>query len=236
MWEWAVHLLHESAVLRLFIVVGVGYLLGEIKFPGNFRLGLAAVLFAGLGFGAMDPQFVLSGDIQTVGLVLFVYCVGLEAAPGFLQSLRKDGLRLNLAVAGCLLAAAAAVYLLSKTTDASREMLVGLFCGALTNTPALGAASELIQRVTGDADAVNQAVVGYGVVYPFAVLAVLLLFQMRTMRAAPHELRPPANTLPRAQTIEVQKRHGQKDWTAEAIKEQTGIVLTRYRSPGGTLK
>ena len=77
MWEWVVHLLHESAVLRLFIVVGVGYLLGEIKFPGNFRLGLAAVLFAGLAFGAIDPQFVLSAEIQTIGLVLFVYCVGL---------------------------------------------------------------------------------------------------------------------------------------------------------------
>ena len=235
MWEWVVHLLHESAVLRLFIVVGVGYLLGEIKFPGNFRLGLAAVLFAGLGFGALDPQFILPGDLQTVGLVLFVYCVGLEAAPGFLQSLRKDGLRLNLAVAGCLIAAAAAVYLLIKMTGASRATLVGLFCGSFTNTPALGAASESILRITGEASAVNEAVVGYGVVYPFAVLSVLLLFQMRAMRAAPNELQPPQNTLPRAQTIEVQKKNGPSDWTAGLIEAQSGVVLTRYRSQSGTL-
>ena len=232
MWEWVVHLLHESAVLRLFIVVGVGYLLGEIKFPGNFRLGLAAVLFAGLAFGAIDPKFVLSAEIQTIGLVLFVYCVGLEAAPGFLQSLRKDGLRLNVAVASCLVAAAAAVYLLSHFTNASRYTLVGLFCGAFTNTPALGAASESILRMTGDPAAVNQAIVGYGVVYPFAVLSILLLFQFRTMRAAPDELIPPVNTLPRAQTIEVQKRNGDGDFTVGFIEEKTGVVLTRVRPPG----
>ena len=235
MWDWAGHVLHESAVLRLFIVVGVGYLLGEIKFPGNFRLGLAAVLFAGLGFGAFDPKFVLPGEIQTVGLVLFVYCVGLEAAPGFLQSLRKDGLRLNLAMAACLIAAAAAVYGLMRVSGASRETLVGLFCGALTNTPALGAASEAILRTTGNAGAVNAAVVGYGVVYPFAVLAVLLLFQLRTMRAAPHELSPPANTLPRAQTIDVQKTNDGLDWTAGTIEQRSGVVLTRYRARDGSV-
>ena len=232
MWEWAVHLLHESAVLRLFIVVGVGYLIGEIKFPGNFRLGLAAVLFAGLAFGAIDPKFVLSAEVQTIGLVLFVYCVGLEAAPGFLQSLRKDGLRLNVAVASCLIAAAALVYLLSHFSNVSRFTLVGLFCGAFTNTPALGAASESILRMSGDPAAVNQAIVGYGVVYPFAVLSILLLFQFRSMRAAPEELVAPVNTLPRAQTIEVQKRNGDGDFTVGFIEEKTGVVLTRVRPPG----
>lgn len=235
MWEWAGHVLHESAVLRLFIVVGVGFLLGEIKFPGNFRLGLAAVLFAGLGFGAFDPKFVLPGEIQTVGLVLFVYCVGLEAAPGFLQSLRKDGLRLNLAMTACLIVAAAAVYGLIRVSGSSRETLVGLFCGALTNTPALGAASEAILRISGNSHAVDAAVVGYGVVYPFAVLAVLLLFQIRTVRAAPHELAPPGNTLPRAQTIDVQETNDGNEWTAGEIEQRTGVVLTRYRTPGGSV-
>ena len=233
MWDWVVHVLHESAVLRLFIVVGVGYLLGEIKFPGNFRLGLAAVLFAGLAFGAVDPKFVLPGEIQSVGLVLFVYCVGLEAAPGFLQSLRKDGLRMNLAVAGCLTAAAGAVYGLMKWTNVSRETLVGLFCGAFTNTPSLGAASETILRTTGTPDAVNQAVVGYGVVYPFAVLSLLLLFQVRTMRAEPHELAPPPNTLPRAQTIEVEKTGEAGAWTAGEIEGRSGVELTRYKAQDG---
>ncbi|HEX7859440.1 MAG TPA: TrkA C-terminal domain-containing protein [Verrucomicrobiae bacterium] len=233
MWEWAGHVLHESAVLRLFIVVGVGYLLGEVKFPGNFRFGLAAVLFAGLGFGALDPKFLLPNEVQTIGLVLFVYCVGLEAAPGFLQSLRKDGLRLNLALAVCLCVAALAVYLIMRFGGVSRETLVGLFCGALTNTPALGAASETIFRMTGNAASVNQAVVGYGVVYPFAVLATLLLFQLRTMRAAPAELEPPPNTLPRAQTVEVQKLNDSREWTAGDIEAAAGVVITRIRQLDG---
>jgi putative transport protein len=235
MLEWAAHVVHESAVLRLFVVVGVGYLLGEVKFPGNFRLGLAAVLFAGLGFGSMDPKFILPSEIQTVGLVLFVYCVGLEAAPGFLQSLRKDGLRLNGAMAVCLTAAAAAVHGLMQVSGASRETLVGLFCGAFTNTPALGAASEAILRTTGNSEAVNAAVVGYGVVYPFAVLAVLLLFQARSMRSAPQDLAPPPNTLPRAQTIEVRKKREGRAWRAGEVEEQTGVVLTRFRAPDGSI-
>ena len=235
MWDWLGHLLHESAALRLFIVVGIGYLLGELKFPGNFRLGLAAVLFAGLAIGALDPKFVLPADIQTIGLVLFVYCVGLEAAPGFLQSLRKDGLRLNVAMTTCLVLAAGAIYAIIKLTDISRATMVGLFCGAFTNTPALGAASDMIFRNTGDPVAANAAVVGYGVVYPFAVLALLLLFQFRTMRASPQELQPPANTLPRALTIEVQTLNDGKQWLAEEVEERTGLVLTRYRDPDGTI-
>lgn len=235
MWDWLEHLLHESAALRLFIVVGIGYLLGELKFPGNFRLGLAAVLFAGLAIGALDPKFVLPADIQTIGLVLFVYCVGLEAAPGFLQSLRKDGLRLNVAMTTCLVVAAGAIYAIIKLTDISRATMVGLFCGAFTNTPALGAAAEMIFRNTGDPVAANAAVVGYGVVYPFAVLALLLLFQFRTMRASPQELQPPGNTLPRALTIEVQTLNDGKQWLAEEVEERTGLVLTRYRDPDGTI-
>jgi putative transport protein len=235
MWEWAGHVLHESAILRLFIVVGIGFLVGEIRFPGNFRLGLAAVLFVGLGFGAADPKFVLPAEIQTVGLVLFVYCVGLEAAPGFLQSLRKDGLRLNLAVATCLIVSAGVVYVLIRVTGASRETLVGLFCGAFTNTPALGAASETIARVTGDSAAVNQAVVGYGVVYPFAVLSILMLFQARTMRAQPHEVEPAPNTLPRAQTIYVEHMAANGPWTAGGIEAAAGVVLTRHRQDGGPI-
>lgn len=236
MWEWFSHVLHESAALRLFIVVAIGYLLGELRFPGNFRLGLAAVLFAGLGFGALDPKFVLPGEIQTIGLVLFVYCVGLEAGPGFLQSMRRDGLRLNLSAGLAILAAAGATWLAIKVSGRSPETLVGLFCGALTNTPALGAASEWITRNTGSSAAVNAAVVGYGVVYPFAVLGVLLLFQLRLVWARPDELVPPTTTtLPRPQSIEVETTNNGLPWIAEEVERRTGLVLTRHRFGGGKI-
>lgn len=237
MWYWALDLLRESAVLRLFIVVAFGYLLGELRFPGNFRLGLAAVLFAGLAFGALDPSFVLPHEIQTVGLVLFVYCVGLEAGPGFVQSLRKDGLRLNLSMAAALLVAFALVWIAILFSGRSKEALIGLFCGALTNTPALGAVTESILRSTGDTEAANAAVVGYGLAYPVAVLVVLLLFQLRTARLARDPLsNVQPNTLPRAQTIEVRTTNAGQPWLREEIERKTGVVLTRCRRPSGKVE
>ncbi|MCI0532554.1 MAG: transporter, partial [candidate division Zixibacteria bacterium] len=103
--EWFGSFLEHSAVARIFLIVALGYLLGEVKFPGNFRFGVAAVLFVGLGLGAWRPSLALPEEIQTMGLVLFVYCVGLQAAPGFFHCLKKDGLRMNLAALAVLLGA-----------------------------------------------------------------------------------------------------------------------------------
>lgn len=237
MWLWALDLLRESAALRLFLVVAFGYLLGELKFPGNFRLGLAAVLFAGLAFGALDPSFVLPHEIQTIGLVLFVYCVGLDAGPGFLQALRKDGLRLNLSMAAALLVAFALVWLAILFSGRSREVLIGLFCGSLTNTPALGAVTESILRSTGSNDAANTAVVGYGLAYPAAVLVVLLLFQLRTARATRNALKiSQPNPLPRAQTIEVLHTLQNAPWDPHEVERRTGVVLTRLRDKSGKVE
>lgn len=224
--------LEHSAVARIFLIVALGYLLGEIKFPGNFRFGVAAVLFVGLGFGAWRPALVLPEEIQTMGLVLFVYCVGLQAAPGFFQCLRKDGLRMNLAALAVLLAAFGATWICIHFSGRSKEVLTGVFCGSLTNTPALGAATEWIGRAGGDSSA---AVVGYGVVYPFAVLVILLLFQIRLSRSPVQEPAGAAlHLLPQPATIEVLTRdkYGES-WRASDVMEQTGLVLTRYRLPSG---
>ena len=234
MGEWAYDLLRESAVLRLFLVVSIGFLIGEIKFPGNFRLGLAAVLFTGLAFGAMDPSFVLPADVQTIGLVLFVYCVGLEAGPGFLQSLRKDGVRLNAAVLGALLAGAAVLLAAAHLTEQKRHLLVGLFCGALTNTAALGAATETIFRSGGDAAMASAAVVGFGISYPVGMIIVLTLLHLRGYKKGgegSHSSAP--NTMPRAQTLLVKTSDGSQPWKAEGVEQQTGVVLTRVKTAGG---
>ncbi len=227
--------LEHSAVARIFLIVALGYLLGEVKFPGNFRFGVAAVLFVGLAMGAWRPSFTLPEEIQTMGLVLFVYCVGLQAAPGFFQCLKKDGLKMNLALLAVLLLAFAATWLCTRWSGQPKEVMTGLFCGALTNTPALGAATEWITRNGAGAGAAGSAVVGYGVTYPFAVLAVLLLFQLRLSRApATETAAAPLNLLPRPQTIEVQTHdpHGES-WRAAAVMDRTGLVLTRCRLPSG---
>lgn len=101
MHDWLLH----SPIIRLFVIIALGYLVGEIKFPGGFRLGVAGVLFVGLGCGLLSPALELPGEIQTLGLVLFVYCVGLQAAPGFFKSFRRAGLTLNLSVLAGLVVA-----------------------------------------------------------------------------------------------------------------------------------
>ena len=75
----------NSPIMRLFVIIALGYVLGEIKFPGGFRLGVAGVLFVGLACGAWTPSMELPPEIQALGLVLFVYCIGLQAAPGFFK-------------------------------------------------------------------------------------------------------------------------------------------------------
>lgn len=103
--EFLIDLLVEQPLLLLFIVMGLGYALGEIKIKGT-GLGVAAVLFVGLFFGALDERLTLPPLMVTLGLVLFVYSVGLASGPGFFASFSRHGLRDNLLVAGALVVAA----------------------------------------------------------------------------------------------------------------------------------
>ena len=100
-----VALLLDNPLLLLFAVAAVGYVIGRIRVRG-FGLGVAAVLFVGLAFGALDPEMRLPEIVTELGLVLFVYCVGLTSGPGFVQALGRRGLRANLLIAGAVLGAA----------------------------------------------------------------------------------------------------------------------------------
>ena len=73
-------------ILLLFAVIALGFLLGEVRFPGGFRFGVAAVLFVGLGVGFIWPAIAFPAAFAPLGLALFVYCLGLQAGPGFLRS------------------------------------------------------------------------------------------------------------------------------------------------------
>ena len=89
-----VEFLIEEPLLLLFIVSGLGYLLGNIKVKG-ISLGVAAVLFVGLAFGALSPDMHLPPVIVDLGLIIFVYTIGLSSGPGFFASFRRKGLRDN---------------------------------------------------------------------------------------------------------------------------------------------
>lgn len=225
----------NSPIIRLFVIIALGYVVGEIKFPGGFRLGVAGVLFVGLACGMWSPSMELPAEVQTLGLVLFVYCIGLQAAPGFFKSFRRDGLALNLSVLIGLTLAFLCAYLAIRWSGRGTPLITGVFCGALTSTPALGAVTEAIANGGGTPADVNLAVVGYGVAYPIAIVLVLLLAQALAVRVPSKEPSDAvAFPIPTALTIAVESTdaNGQA-WAAATVEQMTGIVLSRRGSQDG---
>lgn len=231
MHEW----LLNSPIIRLFVIIALGYLVGEIKFPGGFRLGVAGVLFVGLACGAMSPSLELPTEIQTLGLVLFVYCIGLQVAPGFFKSFKREGLRLNVAVLLALVLTFLGGFALMRATGRSAPLVAGIFSGALTSTPALGAVTETLTQSGASQAEINLAVVGYGVAYPLAIVFVLLMVQVLATRAGPNLARTEVTSPlapPVTIAIETSDDSGQP-WRAGSITQMTGVLLTRYRTPDG---
>lgn len=221
-------------IVRLFVIIAVGYLLGEVRFPGGFRLGVAGVLFVGLACGALSPSLGLPGEFQTLGLVLFVYCIGLQAAPGFLKSFQRDGLKLNGAVVVALVVSFAVVALCVRWSGRPAGMVAGAFCGALTTTPGLGAVTETLAGNGNSPGDVDLAVVGYGVSYPIAILVVLILAGILSRRSpATHESAAALPSGPASLTIVVERLSPQGvSWLAHEVEERAGVLLTHRRLPG----
>lgn len=176
-----ISLLAENQLLLLFTVIGIGYLLGNIKIFG-FSLGITAVLFVGMAFGALDQRLALPDYIYVLGLVLFVYAIGLHAGPNFFASFNKHGLRSNLLALVVILAGTGVAVIIAWVTGFSAPIISGIYCGALTNAPALAASIETVTSLTKGMpaavrnDMVNSFVVTFGLAYPFGVLGLILAF------------------------------------------------------------
>lgn len=154
----------EQPVLLLAVLLAVGGVVGSIRVRG-FSLGPAAVLFSALAFSAFDERLVLPKAIGFFGLAIFAYVVGLGAGPTFFTALRSGG-RAVLVVVAAVLTGAGLTVAAGTVAGLPGPYLSGVFAGALTNTPALAAASER----WGDA----QPTVGYSVAYIFGVLGMLV--------------------------------------------------------------
>jgi len=173
-----------ATLLNLSLVGISGILIGKLPF-GKIKLGIAGVLFAGLLAGHLGAQFdhhVLH-FIKEFGLILFVYSVGIEIGPRFLSSFRNNGLKLNLLAAsiitmGFIIAAAITVIFKIEMPTS-----VGMLCGAVTNTPSLGAAQSLIteQMANGEALAQNTGM-AYAIAYPFGIIGIIVaMYAVRYM-------------------------------------------------------
>ncbi len=170
-----VQILIDNPLILLFVVAAIGYPIGQIKVFG-VSLGVAAVLFAGLAAGALNPNLKLPEIIYTLGLVLFVYTVGLSSGPGFFTSLRRKGLRDNLLVLAMVIFAAAITYAIALVLKLQPPVAAGMYAGSLTNTPALAAVVEFVGSYAPEAtrdQLLAEPVVGYSITYPMGVIAVI---------------------------------------------------------------
>ena len=175
--DWLESLLWDPASVAHIVclyafVISVGVLLGKIKFFG-ISLGVTFVLFTGILMG----HFGFTGEthilhfIREFGLILFVFCIGLQVGPSFFSSFKKGGMTLNMLAVGIVvlnIAVALGIYFIDGGIDL--PMMVGILYGAVTNTPGLGAAQEALNQLnyTGDPIAL-----GYACAYPLGVVGII---------------------------------------------------------------
>ena len=164
-------------VLLYAVVISIGVLLGKIKI-GGVSLGVTFVLFAGIlagHIGFTAPTSILN-FVQDFGLILFVFCIGLQVGPGFFESFRKGGVTLNLLATTAIMlniAVMFACYFLFFDTSnvINLPMMVGTLYGAVTNTPGLGAANEALESVFPNG--APQIASGYACAYPLGVVGII---------------------------------------------------------------
>ncbi|MCF2592670.1 putative transporter [Bacteroides caecigallinarum] len=155
-------------------VIAVGVLLGKIKIFG-ISLGVTFVLFVGIlvgHFGFTGNTSILN-FVQDFGLILFVFCIGLQVGPSFFSSFKKGGVAMNMIAVGivALNIAVALIMYFALQGRVDIPMMVGILCGAVTNTPGLGAANEALNQINYNGPQIAN---GYACAYPLGVIGIIL--------------------------------------------------------------
>ena len=161
------------SVLVLSGVTALGVLLSRIKICG-VSLGVTWILFVGIvaGHFGLTVEHNVLHFIKEFGLILFVYSVGLQVGPGFFSSFKKGGLTLNAVAVMIVLMSVLLAYTIHLVTGTSLVTMVGVLCGAVTNTPGLGAAQQTYLEATGAAE--PSIAMGYAVAYPLGVVGIVM--------------------------------------------------------------
>jgi putative transport protein len=165
----------EQPLLLLMVILAIGGAIGAIKI-GSFSLGPAAVLFTALAFSAFDERLKLPVILGTFGLAVFAYVIGVGAGPSFFAAMKTGGRALGVVIGGLLVGALVTV-LAAHAMGLEGPILSGIYAGALTNTPALAAATEAWES--------DLPTVGYSVTYLFGVLGMLLAAGIALRMRAP---------------------------------------------------
>lgn len=176
--EWLENLLFNSdsiahIVLLYSLVISLGVLLGRVKILG-VSLGVTFILFVGILMGhfGFTGNLEIINFVQDFGLILFVFCIGLQVGPSFFSSFKKGGVTMNLmAVVTILINIAVMIILwLCLFEKEDLPMMVGVLCGAVTNTPGLGAANEALSQLSYSGPQIAN---GYACAYPLGVVGII---------------------------------------------------------------
>jgi putative transport protein len=249
--DWLRQLITHSegvahAVLVMSVVAAVGLGLGSLKVRG-VGLGVAGVLFAGLAAGHFGLR--INHEIQEFarefGLILFVYTIGIQVGPGFIASLRRNGLPMNLMAAAVVLLGVAVtlgVAFLFMSKD-EFPVAVGLFAGATTNTPSLAAAQQALKDVPSMTEqSVKLPGLGYAVAYPFGIIGIILtmvlvrvLFRVNLQHETEAMARADAAGRGKLETINLEVRNPNLDnlpLRQLPTLAETGVVISRVMKNG----
>jgi putative transport protein len=193
-------------MLVLFAILALGSWLGQLTLRG-VSLGTAGVLFVALIFGHFG--FQVPRAVMELGLLLFVYAVGLQAGPRFFRTFRRHGIQFVVIALVTVGVGALATVLVAVALQLPYSIASGLYTGALTCTPALAAVISLLDRI----DPANSAAasVGYGIAYPYAMIGLVLLMQF----------------LPRLLRRSVKAEEAR--WLAEKQVEEPGLQARQFR-------
>ncbi|MDO6759218.1 TrkA C-terminal domain-containing protein [Tamlana sp. 2_MG-2023] len=157
----------NATYLALFLIICIGFIIGNIKIKG-ISLDVSAIIFVALLFGHFGVE--LPDILQKIGLILFIYTIGLQAGPGFFDSFKENGKNLVTIAALVVVSAAVITFLAIQFMGIDKSIAIGLMAGALTSTPGLATAIDVTQSPL--------ASIGYGIAYPFGVIGVILFVKL----------------------------------------------------------
>lgn len=216
--------LDAQPFITLFLVIGLGYAVGQINIAG-FSLGIGAVLFVGLGIGAIAPRAAPPGLLGTVGLVLFLYGIGIQYGRDFFKGLASPlGLKANLLAAVAVIAGCVVSVLVAHGMGFGLDFAAGMFAGSMTSTATLQAALEAAGN--------KNPAVGYAIAYPFGVFGPILCFYLAKLVLRPNIEVP----LPKRLVV-AEVRAGDRGLTGRTVAEllermPEGIDLLAVRRDG----
>ncbi len=218
--------LQQHQIILLFLIITLGFIFGQIKIFG-FSFESSGILFVAMLFG--NYGFTLNHDFQMMGLILFIYAIGLQAGPTIFNMSRSQSLQLNTLVFLLLGGGALLTFLISYFGHLDMALAIGLFAGAMTSTPGLAAAQE----ATGS----HLTSTGYGVAYPFGVIGVILFVKLmpalfKTSIKNEEERIKQEEQSAREPVISKQVRITNEELNGKTLKELdltrvTGIIISR---------